>query len=237
MKSFLLIGQSNMAGRGDFGEVSQIINDNCYMLRSGRWQPMSEPINPDRNIFSYFHSGVGLSASFADSYARHFNEDIGLIPCADGGTSLSEWMPGEILFDNAVCQAKLAARTSEIAGILWHQGENDSHHKSDAKSYKERFTIMITELKRQLGNPNLPVILGELGEFAKTYNNGSLKYIDTVNASLNELTKEIPSCAIASSDGLGHRGDNIHFNSASYRILGERYFEAYMRLYNESKNI
>ena len=32
MKSFLLIGQSNMAGRGEFGEVPEIINSKCFML-------------------------------------------------------------------------------------------------------------------------------------------------------------------------------------------------------------
>ena len=64
--SFLLIGQSNMAGRGDFGEVEPIKNKACRMLRMGRWQPMSEPINPDRAIVgTSFHSGVGLSASLA----------------------------------------------------------------------------------------------------------------------------------------------------------------------------
>ena len=35
-------------------------------------------------------------------------------------------MPGEILYDNTVNNAKLAQRTSELAGILWHQGESDS---------------------------------------------------------------------------------------------------------------
>ena len=127
MKSFLMLGQSNMAGRGDFNQVPEITNPLCKMLRNGRFIQMSEPINVDRAIFNTnFHSGVGLSASFADEYAKCFNEEIGLIPCADGGTTISEWQPNEILFDNAVNQAKLAQRTSEIAGILWHQGENDS---------------------------------------------------------------------------------------------------------------
>ena len=67
MKAFLMIGQSNMAGRGDFGEVPPIENPNCFMLRNGRWIPMSEPINPDRSPFIYFHSGIGLAASFADA--------------------------------------------------------------------------------------------------------------------------------------------------------------------------
>ena len=51
IRSYLLIGQSNMAGRGDIGSVPPIQNKNCLMLRMGRWQKMSEPINPDRAIF------------------------------------------------------------------------------------------------------------------------------------------------------------------------------------------
>ena len=71
MTSFLMIGQSNMAGRGDFGEVERIDNADCYMLRMGRWQKMSEPINPDRAIFDVeFHSGINLCASFASIFKK-----------------------------------------------------------------------------------------------------------------------------------------------------------------------
>lgn len=67
IKSFLMIGQSNMAGRGEFADVEPINNSLCYMLRNGRWQKMSEPLNPDRAVFDYkFHSGISLGASFAD---------------------------------------------------------------------------------------------------------------------------------------------------------------------------
>lgn len=230
MKSFLLIGQSNMAGRGEFGEVPEIINSKCFMLRNGKWVPMSEPINPDRSIFNYFHSGRGLSASFADEYAKCFNEDVGLIPCADGGTKLSQWMPGEILYDNAVNNAKLAQRTSEIVGILWHQGENDSHFEEDANTYQQRFTEMITRLRKDLGNEKLPVIVGELGRFAASYQNGKLKYMDIVNEALRTMPFVIENCGFASSEGLTDRGDSIHFNSVSYRIFGKRYFNEYLNV-------
>ena len=199
MKSFLLIGQSNMAGRGDFGEVPEIINPKCFMLRNGRWQPMREPINPDRQVFGYFHSGVGLSASFANEYAKHFNEDVGLIPCADGGTCLSQWMPGEILYDNAVNNAQLAQRSSEIAGILWHQGENDSINEADAATYQKRFIQMITQLRKDLGNNELPVIVGELGRFASTYQYGKLKYVAIVNESLRTMPSVVENCGFVNA--------------------------------------
>ena len=230
MKSFLLIGQSNMAGRGEFGEVPEIINEKCFMLRNGRWVPMREPINPDRAVFDYFHSGRGLSASFADEYAKHFDESVGLIPCADGGTKLAQWMPGEILYDNAVNNAKLAQRTSEIVGILWHQGENDSHFEEDANTYQERFIKMLTTLRRDLGKEDLPVIVGEIGRFASNYKNGKLKFMGTVNEALRTMPDVLKNCGFASSEDLTHRGDFIHFDSKSYRIFGKRYFEAFLNL-------
>jgi len=36
--SFLMIGQSNMAGRGNIEDVPPIRNPKCLMLRMGRWQ-------------------------------------------------------------------------------------------------------------------------------------------------------------------------------------------------------
>ena len=52
-------------------------------------------------------------------------------------------MPGEILYDNAVMNAKLAQRPSEICGILWHQGESDSLNVEDRDNYRERFMNML----------------------------------------------------------------------------------------------
>ena len=103
--SFLMVGQSNMAGRGDLTPENALAPSDCFMLRMGRWQPLHEPINPDRP-----ESGASLAASFAEQYSREV-APIGLIPCADGGTSITEWQRGDLLFDHAVMQAKLAART------------------------------------------------------------------------------------------------------------------------------
>ena len=229
MTSFLMIGQSNMAGRGDFGEVEPIHNSLCYMLRMGRWQEMSEPINPDRAIFDKeFHSGVNLCASFADRYVRHFHEGIGLIPCADGGTSISQWQPGELLFDHAVLMTRLAMRTSNFGGILWHQGESDCND-DNFSLYKERAIRMITEIRRELHAEDLPFIFGELSEdISQRWNLGD--YPVRMNSIFREMQREIPNCRLVSSKGLSLKPDGIHFNSASLREFGNRYFDAYLAL-------
>lgn len=79
---------------------------------------MTEPINFDRPICFEgkmgTNSGIGPAASFARAFADFYGEDIGLVPCAEGGSSLDDWAPGGQLFLNACCQAKLAENVGEL---------------------------------------------------------------------------------------------------------------------------
>ena len=228
IRSFLMIGQSNMAGRGNMGEVDPIENDRCYMLRMGRWQKMSEPINPDRPIFDgRFRSGVGLAASFADEVSRYTGLEIGLSPCADGGTVIEQWQPGEPLYDHAVMMTRLAMRNSEFGGIIWHQGENNCL-KLDEEKYRTCFLNTMTSLRRDLGAEDLPLIIGEVSEnIAEKWGMRGMKRL---NVLLREMAEELPRCAIVSVEGMELKEDGIHFNSKSYRELGKRYFEKYKEL-------
>ncbi|MBR3714344.1 MAG: sialate O-acetylesterase [Clostridia bacterium] len=219
-----------MAGRGEFGEVEEIENKECFMLRMGRWQTMSEPINPDRSIFKgKFHSGISLGASFADNIQKKLDTKVGLIPCADGGTKLDEWMPGTVLFDHAVMMASLAKRTSALAGVIWHQGESDCHNDSDVNEYEKKFVTFLKELRRALGDENLPVIIGEISENTD-HTWGIYDRAPKLNKVLHGVADADPFCGIVRAAELPLKPDGLHFNSASLRILGERYAEKYLSL-------
>lgn len=223
----LMMGQSNMAGRGNLGEVKPIRNPLCYMLRMGRWQPMCEPVNPDRAIFEgMFRSGISLAASFADEYAKHFQQMVGLIPCADGGTNLQQWMPGELNYDHAVMQAKLALRTSSLKAILWHQGESDCQADETVEQYTRRFVQMIEQFRRDIGAQALPVLVGELPEvIAPKWKTEGRQVL--FNQNLHRLPQMISNCAVVSSAGLTLKPDGLHFDAQACREFGKRYFESY----------
>lgn len=225
--SFLLIGQSNAAGRGFLDEAAEpldTLDGRIKVLRNGRWQTAFRPINFDRSF-----SGTCLAESFALEYAlSHDGIDVGIIPCADGGTQISQWLPGEILFDNAVNCAKLAMRTSSLKAILWHQGESDCTDQKIAL-YKERFTLIMDTLKKELGMPELPVIIGELGEYLsehEKWQNIREKHPE-INEKLRELAESYPNCAIASAKGLSSNPDKLHFSADALTLFGKRYYKAY----------
>lgn len=229
---FLMIGQSNMAGRGDFGVVEPILDKNLFMLRNGRWQQMSEPINPDRGIFSgKYRSGVGLAASFALDYHRATGRKVGLIPCADGGTRLDQWAPGEVLYENAVNCTRLAMKNAVLKGILWHQGEADVIHPEMVATYRDRFLTMIHTLYADLGVAPVPVMIGELGAYLTRRGGGYLRTPE-LNAVFAQIADddEYGMCGVVSAEGLECREDVLHFNSPSLRVFGDRYFDVYRRI-------
>ncbi|MBQ7349173.1 MAG: sialate O-acetylesterase [Clostridia bacterium] len=228
MHSFLLIGQSNMAGRGEIEKAMPIDNSRIYVLRNGRWQKMFRPVNPDRAF-----AGVNLAESFAEIYAKEHNVDVGLIPCADGGTCLNQWRVGGLLYDNAVYQTRLAERTSNVVGILWHQGEADSTVEFK-KDYEPKFTEIINSLRKDLNLTDVPVIVGGLGDFLKDYE-GSVKFPDEVNLALQTVAKNNKLIGFASAEGLKSKGDNLHFDSESLYEFGLRYYKEFIKLYDKDK--
>ena len=229
ISSFLMIGQSNMAGRGELSDVPPIDNPDCFMLRMGRWQRLREPVNPDRGIFEgEFHSGVSLGGSFAGE-AVHLFGKVGMIPCADGGTRIDQWMPGEILYDHAVMMTELAVRTSRLRAILWHQGESDCTADADVDAYRDKFIRMMTSLRNDIGLPDLPVVIGELSEEI-TGRWGVEDRPVRFNRILHGIAEELPHCGIVSVKGLTLKPDGIHFDAVSQSELGRRYFDAYCAL-------
>ena len=224
--SVLMVGQSNMAGRGNIGDVPDIKNPDCFMLRNGRWQPLKDPINVDRPVSGVrYPAGVSLGGSFADTLAKYTGKKVGMIPCADGGTNVSQWQPGELLYDHAIMQCKLAQRTSRLVGIIWHQGESDA--LTETAVYREKLLNVFEGFRRDLGIPDLPIIAGEISE--NTSDNWHISgNADRINRVFHRLEWELPNYAVTSAKGLTLKDDGIHFDAVSLREFGVRYCEKFI---------
>lgn len=223
MKSFLMIGQSNMAGRGFIQDVPPIYNEKIKMLRNGRWQMMTEPINYDRPV-----SGISLAGSFADAWCHENPEEtIGLIPCAEGGSTLDEWHVDQALFRHAITEAKFAMENSELTGILWHQGESDSMN-GKYKVYYQKLLSIMKAFREELNAPNIPIIIGGLGDFLgkEGFGKNCTEY-NFINQELQKFAFEQDNCYFVTAEGLTSNPDGIHIDAISQRKFGLRYFAAF----------
>lgn len=230
MHSVLIIGQSNMAGRGFVNEVEPVCNDHLYVLRNGRWRSMYTPVNPDRET-----AGVSLVESFADLYQKEHNVDVGIIPCADGGSCLDQWCVGGLLFDNTCYLSELASRTSTIAAVLWHQGESDCSEQAIAV-YEQKLQVIFDAFREKLNLYDVPFLVGGLGDFLGVfYDPKRATLYPKVNKTLEHFAENNPMTGFVSAKGLSANPDNLHFNSKSLREFGVRYYEEFKKLEDNNK--
>lgn len=234
MKAFLMIGQSNMSGRGMVGEMPDIATPHVSVLRAGQWAEAHEPVVLDKPNLA----GEGMAIAFGSAVYIMTGEDVGVIPCSLGGTGLDEWAPGQPLFDGAVKAAVAALRTgAELSGVLWHQGERDSASADKAATYLKRLRQMIPALiacvRREaqaegfadrIPQP-LPVLVGELGDYLD-FNAGNF-YHRQVNAQLHAFAQIRPEYACVRASDLSDKGDALHFSTRSQRELGVRFAAAW----------
>ena len=226
-KVFLLAGQSNMQGCGNFGTLPAYKDRRIFNFKDNKWQVAEEPLHewlcklwPD--------GGAGLAMSFGMRLLEEFPEwEIGFIPCAASGSALELWQPGAELFEKAVSKTRQALKQGEgeLVAILWHQGEADSKSKETAETYSDGFNLMINGFRKEFNNEDLPVIAGELNDFLAQRDD--MPYYKIVNNALKQN-----ATAFVSSKGLtcNDRNDNTHFDTKSLREFGLRYAEAYLKL-------
>lgn len=223
LELFLLVGQSNMAGRGKVEPQDQTINPRVWVLnQQDKWAPAVDPLHWDRPD----RVGVGPGRTFGLLVAEKYpSAQIGLIPTAVGGSSIDLWKKDGEFYQNAIKRTRLAMQRGTIKAILWHQGEADSVPEKLA-DHPAKLKQLVADLRADLGNPNLPFILGQVGEFHATRKPDVVK----MNQILMDAPKSISRSICVPSAGLSQMGDDTHFDSAGARELGKRYAQAYFDL-------
>ena len=228
---YILAGQSNMAGRGYVtGDFKTEGNDKVYMLtKDNTWVVARHPVHFDKAI-----AGVGPGLAFGIAMAKENPKvKIGLIPTAVGGSPIEHWLPGAYdpatkthPYDDAVVRIKEAMKYGIIKGIIWHQGEANSNPEK-VKLYLAQLKELIERFRTLVNNPNLPFVAGELGRYRPDF--------APFNSEIVKLPAMVPYTAVATSEGLVHRGDTLHFDSPSADEFGKRYAKKMIELQKTAK--
>ena len=175
VKVILLGGQSNAVGQGN----------NAGLPTS----PVNLQL-PQDDILFYYTGGTGLTTLRPGSGGEPvttgnkfgvevtFGREIAdadpsvtyaIIKHAESGTALyNDWAPGtgssyagfRSTVDAGLAALQNAGYTTEIVGMLWHQGESDALEEQEA-NYENNLTAFIADIRSRYG-ANLPFFIGEI---------------------------------------------------------------------------
>ncbi len=228
---YLLIGQSNMAGRGDIDALDQQELDNAYLFTGTDWEKASVPLNrysTVRKDLNYQKMNPGYT--FARKVSEETGKKIGLVVNARGGTSIDQWAKGYEgskdydLYEEAVAQLTKAKKCGVFKGILWHQGEAD---KNKSSSYMRKLKALVADLREDLGE-NTFFVAGEIGKWRSSSTN--------INKVIGSIENNIGQATYVKSDGLAPINGDLtdpHFDGYSQRVLGLSYADAILKnIYN-----
>ena len=222
---YLLMGQSNMVGRAVITEEDKWTHPRIVAINlQHEWEPARNPL-PHTDTSG---GGVGPGMTFARTMAeQNQSVTIGLVPCAKGGSSMGQWAKGELLYETAVRRTLEAKKRGTLKGILWHQGESEVGREQLATTYLQRLTDMFADLRADLGEPDVPIVIGEIGRYLY---DPQYPYAKPVNEALAQIPERVAHSILTTSEGLTHKGDDTHLDTESQREMGERYARKMLEL-------
>ena len=239
---FLLMGQSNMSGGvglavGDTKPVPSVMKMRWTKEEERpKWAPGTHPLHPRRpNKKPRF--GPGLS--FAEAYlADKPGVTVGLIPMAWGGRSIVQLSKGSVIYSDAIRHTKAAMQVGTLKGALWHQGESDTVEQTRADAYEKRLHALIQDVRKDLGNPQLPFIVGNLAEFYGTGKDHKapdrMARITKIKEILRSLPKKVSHTGFVESTGCSPAARaKVHFDRKSSLLMGKRYAKVYADMFGK----
>lgn len=223
MEIYVLIGQSNMAGRATIELQDKDSINNVFLFTGNEAKPWEKAANP-LNKYSTVRKSLtmqklGPGYTFAKEMSQVRPEKkIGLVVNAKGGTSIEEWKPGNTLYNEAVSQIKKAIRQGVLKGVIWHQGESNA---SKYNEYLPKIKELIETLRKDLNTPNLPFVAGQLSPDKPQRND--------FNKMILKLPNEVKNTGVITTEETSTI-DSTHFDSASQRLLGKRFAVEMLKL-------
>ncbi len=236
---WLLGGQSNMQGIGLLrnGLRTDPLVRAFYM--NDRWAPAKDPIHNLWQAVDQVHLDLnggaphvkspGVGACPGPSFGQEMRRltggiPQGLIACAHGGTSMSQWDPALKKLGAGSLYGAMLRRFrkngSSVAGLLWYQGCSDATDAA-ATAYTGRMKRFVTALRRDCGAPRLPVALVQIARVIGWGSDDKAGAWNSIQDQQRRLQQGLNNCAVVPAIDL-ELDDAIHIGGAGQLLLGRR---------------
>ena len=184
---FLFWGQSNFSGRAN--------NAQTYTGPAGWWRKRTVESNTQvvatADPFDTYTVNGSIFPLLATQLTAALNCPVLFIGVAAGGTSLSQWQPGQALNNRMLTFYAAESPTGHVEAVATWIGEGDSVLETAEADFKSRYNVVIDQLKALTGANSMLVAIS--GENTTPYANVRqwIKDIAAASANVSDIVPEI----------------------------------------------
>lgn len=238
---WLLGGQSNMQGVGLFKDGPKSHGEVRAFYMNDKWAVARDPIHNLWASVDQVHAdlcggslpqrspdcGVGPGVAFGQRMREITGVPQGLIACAHGGTSMSQWDPklkhlgGRSLYGAML--RRFRKNGSKVAGLVWYQGCSDTGTE-DFPLFTGRVKEFVRAFRRDFGDSGLPIAMVQIARVIGWGRETDAPW-NSVQEQQRRLPESIPCCAVVPSIDLT-LDDLIHISGRGQKRLGPRLADA-----------
>ncbi len=241
---WILAGQSNMVGAGKLIDVEKSQEGISCFYMGDRWDIATEPLCwlnesldpvnwevPSERLEETIRAkrrdrvqGAGLGLMFAKEVMLHTGVPIGLIICAHGGTSMTDWSSKRAEEGGnshyGAMMRKIRKLGGTVKGCLWYQGEADAVLGPDHYTlYRQRMLEWIADLRRDVGDPQLTFIYAQLSAYYTLHPDATgWNRVQQEQLSLEGMLEHVAMVPTINAT----LADMIHLDTPSLRETGKR---------------
>ena len=190
-------------------------------------------VTPDANLWTAPADGSFYASAFAAEFLRLVTGQAGvvaaLIGYAAGGTSITQWQPGQAL--NTTLKATLD-HAGRFGSIIWIQGHSDSQNGVSAATYQGLLTSLFTDLAARYTGPGgtpggFSRLICSIPAEASTYWGTPAQVNAIRSGALAYVAADARATYVAGLD-MTVSGDGTHPNQAGRLTLGREFYRAFM---------
>ena len=178
----LVIGQSNMSGRGRPPFTAATSDLAVNYSNAGVWEHLADPyddespagaVDNDNDVIASSNSGGSMIPSIANTLLQTFDFPIAFVPAAKGGSNLHvnasnygwAYRNPANHFDTSTLYGQSITKARSVGGvelIIMHQGEADLSDGRTEAQYEADFATMIGNYRQDL-YAGIPIFICQLG--------------------------------------------------------------------------
>ena len=238
----LVIGQSNMSGRGQPPFTTPTSDLAVNYSNAGTWEHLADPYDDESPASAVDYdstAGGSMVPGIANSLLQTFDFPIAFVPASKGGSNL--YVNGSNYgwayrnpsnhFDTSTLYGQSITKAQGVGGvelIIMHQGEADLSAGRTEANYEADFATMIGHYRQDL-YADIPIFICQLG----TVGDGTDAGVTGIRSAQHDLDNGTNIFMGATAMELP-RIDTWHYNTPALTVIGTRLANAIKYYFGQS---